>query len=133
MPLLSRRLALPLAVIVLVGATIIARAVDKDAVPSGPTSPPPATFDLCKLYCDKKAAGGLTDSQTGNCFGLAFYAANDLHCGSADAQKKEPCASIIKQFAFICPGPDAPLARTAKSVRRSGWRSVTKPAGCHTR
>jgi len=40
---LSSRLALPLAVIVLMGATVIARAN--------------VTLNLCKLYCDKKAAG----------------------------------------------------------------------------
>ena len=43
MPPLSRRLALPLAVIVLMGATVSARAN--------------VTYNLCKLYCEKKAAG----------------------------------------------------------------------------
>ena len=125
---LPARFALPLAVIALIGATISARALDKDAVPGGASSQPPAPFDLCKLYCDKQAAGGLMASQIGNCFGLAFYVANDLSCGTPDAQKKEPCVSILKQFAFICPGPDKPQARNGK-ICSSQWMALCHKAG----
>lgn len=128
MPSLLARFVLPLTVVVLMSAATTARAADKDSAPAGPASPSPASVDLCKLYCDKNAAGKLTDSQTGNCFGLAFYVANDLSCGAPDAQKKEPCASILKQFSFICPGPDKPAARNGK-VCSSQWLALCHKAG----
>ena len=114
MPPLSRRLALPLAVIVLMGATVSARAN--------------VTYNLCKLYCEKKAAGGLTDSQEGNCFGLAFYVANELKCDTPEAQKKEPCATSMKLFKFICPGQPVRLSSTGP-VCSVKWMAQCYKAG----
>jgi hypothetical protein len=93
MPFLFARFALPLAVIVLMGTTVTARADPK--------------YNLCDVYCKKKAEGGLTDSQSGNCFGLAFYVMTELSCGPPETLKKEPCATILKLFEFICPAPGA--------------------------